>query len=851
MRDHNQYSADALVVPLTHRESEILTLLAQGHSGPEIAEQLTLALSSVRWHLHQLYGKLGVNTRQRAILRAEELGLLPAHSPAASGRDPSPKHNLPLQITRFFGREKEIVRVKARLAEHRLVTLIGPGGVGKTRLALQAAEELVAQFADGIWLVELAALSDPSLIPQQVAAGLGLRDEPGRPLVETLVSFLRKRQVLLVIDNCEHLLAGSAHLANDFLRTCPQLRLLVTSRQAMGIAGEAVFPVPSLPYPDPRESAQPETLLENVALRLFADRARLVLPEHKMAAEDAVAIARICRRLDGIPLAIEMAAARVNLLTAGQIADRLDDVFRLLTGGSRTALPRQQTLQATIDWSYDLLNIPERLLLQRLSVFAGGGSLDAVETICADPTTSDPPRRGSPDSQLLLPAEVLGVLGSLVAKSMVVAVRRPGETRYHLLEMVRQYGLEKLAEAGTAARVRDRHSDYYSNFVEKHAHNQRSAGQLAALKKLATVRDNVRLALEWALSEPGGATKAAAGPQFVVYMYEFWPTHKEELDWLQRGIAWCQGHADAPPALYAELLGMASNFVSRNDPPKGLEWGKQAVEISRGLGLGKNKTHVFNLLFLSLRYMGVGEAEQAAEPLTEAETLLQELGTAHFPGNEHGWVAAYLAYIRAAIANAQGRYPAAKRHADESLQFYESIGNASDGWVSQLEFGSACLESGEFDQARDHFLTALNLATGIPEVMGDSARSVSLRWLALLAIRQGDLRAAQRFYRQSLQLADSISDHYLLATGLGLAAIVAGRLQNATRAAALSGAAQVLYARQGRKPWEDSSLESLLPGWRERPDQDSIMSAFETGLTMSVDEAIDLVLNEDTMDEER
>jgi len=355
-----------LAEPLTRREREILALLAQGLTAPEIAERLTVAVSSVKTHLQHLYGKLGVNSKRQATARARELGLLevpaapaPISPVAAAIPLPPPrpvrKHNLPVHVTRFFGRENEIAGLKQRLADHRLVTLTGSGGVGKTRLSLQAAGEILDDFSGGVWLVELAPLTDPLLVAQHVASVLGVSENPERSVLESLKLFLHDRQVLLVLDNCEHLLEACAQLAEALLHASPTLKILASSREPLGIAGEAVNSVPSLPFPNPDHLPPIEQLDNYTAIRLFVDRARLVLPDYQVADHNAAALARICQRLDGIPLAIELAAARVNVLSAVNLAERLDHAFRVLTGGSRTALPRQQTLRATLDWSYELL----------------------------------------------------------------------------------------------------------------------------------------------------------------------------------------------------------------------------------------------------------------------------------------------------------------------------------------------------------------------------------------------------------------------------------------------------------------------------------------------------------------
>ncbi len=294
-------------------------------------------------------------------------------------------NNLPQQVTSFVGRERETPEVERLLRASRLLTLTGAGGTGKTRLSLQVAANILEEHPDGAWFVEFAPVSDPDLVPQTVAAALGVREEPGKPITDTLHGYLKDKRLLLVFDNCEHLLDAVARLANAVLRGCPDVRILATSREAMGIGGEQAYRVPSLASPDPKGSYTPESLGQFDAVRLFIDRALLAQSSFAVTNENAPAVAQLCHRLDGIPLAIELAAARVRAMPVEKIAERLDDRFRLLTGGSRTALPRQQTLRAMIDWSYDLLSEKEKTLLRRLSVFAGGWTLEAAEAVCADP----------------------------------------------------------------------------------------------------------------------------------------------------------------------------------------------------------------------------------------------------------------------------------------------------------------------------------------------------------------------------------------------------------------------------------------------------------------------------------
>jgi predicted ATPase/class 3 adenylate cyclase len=402
-------------------------------------------------------------------------------------------HNLPRQLTRFIGREREMEEVRRLLATTALLTLTGAGGCGKTRLALQVAADQVDQFANGVWLVELAALADPELVPQTVALALGVREEPGRSLTETLTDYLRSRALLLLLDNCEHLLAACAQLADALLRGCPHLRILATSREALGIGGEQTFRVPSLSAPDPRQLPSLERLHEYEAVRLFTDRAILGQPTFAVTTANAAAVAQVCQRLEGIPLALELAAARVRALSVEQIAARLDDRVRLLTGGIRTALPRQQTLRALIDWSYDLLSEPERALLRRLSVFAGSWTLEAAEEICSGAEVES--------------WEMIDLLTRLVEKSLVVYEEWNGRARYRLLETVREYARERLLEIDDGEALQKRHRDSFLSLAE--AARQRLTGpeQGEWLERLEMEHDNLRAALEWSV-EQGESTIA-------------------------------------------------------------------------------------------------------------------------------------------------------------------------------------------------------------------------------------------------------------------------------------------------------------------------------------------------------
>jgi predicted ATPase/class 3 adenylate cyclase/DNA-binding XRE family transcriptional regulator len=430
-------------------------------------------------------------------------------------------NNLPAQLTSFIGRVRELAEVKQLLTRTHLLTVTGPGGTGKTRLSLQLAAELLdaQQFTDGVWLVELAPLADPTLVTQTVASTLGVREQPGRIILDALLDYLRGKSLLLILDNCEHLIEACAQLANALLRAAPHLKILASSREALDIAGETAYLLPSLPLPD-LQGASLDALAQNDCVRLFVDRALAAYPPFRLKEKNAPAIAEICLQLDGIPLAIELAAARAKVFPPKQIAARLDDRFRLLTGGSRAALPRHQTLRALIDWSYDLLSEAERTLLRRLSIFAGGWSFEAVQAVCGEG----------------IDTEGLDLLMQLVNKSLVAVEEEPDEGRYHLLETIRQYALDKLFESGEAQQVQDRHLEFFLHFAEAAEPKLRSAEQLAWLERVEIEHDDLRSALAWSL-EGDSSERAQRLTGALFYFWELRGYWSEGQKWLDAALA--------------------------------------------------------------------------------------------------------------------------------------------------------------------------------------------------------------------------------------------------------------------------------------------------------------------------
>src|SRR6266566_3713416 len=532
------------------------------------------------------------------------------------GEGPVSKHletspnNLPTQLSSFIGRERAIAELKSLLSTTRLLTLTGAGGSGKTRLALQVATTLLADFEHGVWWVELASLTDPAFVPQQVASSLGLSEQPGRPLIDTLSEAFQTRKLLLVLDNCEHLIAACAQLVETLLRSCAALHILATSREAFNIPGETIWPVPSLAVPDANHLPPIEGLVKYEAVHLFIERAVSVLPHFRLTQDNVPALMQVCRRLDGLPLAIELAAARVKVLSLEQIATRLDHSYRLLAGGSRTALPRQQTLQATIEWSYHLLPEKERILFRRLSVFLGSFALEAAEAVCA--------------GNGLEQDEVLDLLSHLVDKSLVAVTQRSGEARYRLLETIRQYAQEKLHEFGEAAHMRRNHRDWYARLAEQAKAETLEARQGSWFERLEAEHENLRVALGWSLDQQEAETAARIGAG----IFRFWLLRgyiSEGRLWMERALS---GFSEKN-AVRAQALNVAVVLTIQQDDSKRAkmlaeELCEESLAIRRGLVDKGGIAHT--LTILGRIALIQGDVERAPACYQESLALRQETG---------------------------------------------------------------------------------------------------------------------------------------------------------------------------------------------------------------------------------
>ncbi len=438
-----------------------------------------------------------------------------------AGHPSKPKHNLPYQLTTFVGREQETAQLKEVVTAHRLVTLTGAGGAGKTRLAIELANRMVDTYPDGVWLVELAALTDPGLVPQAVAQPLGVKEHATQPMIESLSDYLASRKLLLVLDNAEHLLDACAHLVDEIVRRSPDIAVLVTSRERLGITGELAYRVPSLTVPGTSEPPTPETVSRYEGVRLFVERAKLARLDFDLTAENASCVASICARLDGMPLPIELAAARVRSMSVDELSEHLDQRFALLTDGSRAALPRHRTLRSLLDWSYDLLTEREQAMLRRVAVFVGGWTLASAEQVCAGDGIDA--------------SDVIERLASLVDKSLVVTDEQAGTTRYRMLETVRQYALDRLRESSEEARWRGRHLTHFLALGEAFYAELSTPKQRSWLSRLTAEHDNVRAALGWSVE-----STPMEGLRLATAFNLFWRIRghlAEGRDWLTRLLA--------------------------------------------------------------------------------------------------------------------------------------------------------------------------------------------------------------------------------------------------------------------------------------------------------------------------
>ncbi len=708
--------------------------------------------------------------------------------PALRSLEATP-NNLPQQATSFIGREEEFADLTRLLAKTRLLTLTGSGGCGKTRLSLQLAADALEQFPDGAWLVELAPLADPGLVPQTAATMLGLTEEPGKPIGQTLTDYLKDKRLLLLLDNCEHLLDGCAKVADGILRQCPGVQILASSREALGIRGEQAYRVPSLSLPDPKQAYAPEAVAQFEAVQLFTDRALLARADFAVTDHNASTLASICFRLDGIPLAIELAAARVRSLSVEEINRKLDERFRLLTGGSRTALPRQQTLRSLIDWSYDLLNDSEKRLLQRLTVFASGWTLDAAEEVCA----GDPVEEGG----------VLDLLTSLVDKSLVLAEQNVGSYRYRLLETVRQYARDRLLEHADGGRWRDRHLTHFLQLTERAELHLTDMEQQTWFDRLETEHENLRAALTWSSAEGGDN---ASGLRLAGALWRFWSVRGypgEGRSWLSGLLATAR---EATPASRAKALGAAGVLAhEQGDNVTARALHAESLEIRRVLGdrqgIASSLSNLGSVAHELGDYQGAralqeeslamrreaGDRQGIATSLNNLGLLARELGD--YPSarrlyeeslaidrelGDRRSIAVSLNNL-GGIACDQCDYAAAQALHEESLAIRRDLGNRRGIASSLTNLGDVAREQGDYAAAK----ALLEEGLAIRRELGDRRGiAISLCALGSVAQDQGDLSVAQALNEESLNIRRALGDRWGIATSLNYLGSVACEQDN-------------------------------------------------------------------------
>ncbi len=750
-----------------------------------------------------------------------------------------PTHNLPVALSSFIGRAKEINDIRRLLTPSgnrrageavRLLTLTGPGGTGKTRLALQAATQLLDAFADGIWLVELAMIADPVLVPQTVAALLGVREEPTYPLTRTLMGYLRTKTLLLIFDNCEHLVDPVAQFVETLLHACANLRIMITSRETLGVMGEQVLRVPSLQLPDAQQQPPLQELAHFEAIRLFVDRATTVKATFALQESNAAAVTQICRQLDGVPLAIELAAARVRTMTPEQIAARLDDRFRLLTGGSRTALPRQQTLRAMIDWSWDLLSETERILLRRLAVFLGGWTLEAAEAVCGETQIPENGSQGArPEPRTLSlgkrvnSEDVLELLTHLVEKSLVIVEEQSGAARYVLLETIRQYAREKLFEAGEAESVRAQQLAFFLTVAEEAEPYLRASEQLTWLARLDLEHDNLRAALKWA----SGSGALEAGLQLAGSLARFWYLRgfwKEGREWLRLLLAQPTPQpplSDAQARARAKALAGAGWLADADGSEIPLY--RESLALYRQVGDPWGEAYALRgLIIVSSNLTDLAHAEDHINASLALFSVLEDawgIGLARFSLGwiamsrdrideaTHHWQAALDCFRQSGdrwgisvalgalgyLARLEGHYPEAADLTNESLALFRELGDKAGVSYSLIRLGNLAWRRGDYTEAVALLQGSLTIQR---ERNNQEGIIAALQGQAWVACSQGNEAQATALLRESALLAQARAVPYEIADNLSIQAWVYYLNRALDRATALFEESLAIFQRE-------------------------------------------------------
>jgi non-specific serine/threonine protein kinase len=795
-----------------------------------------------------LFEKLGIPEIERPqwTLFARGLSGMPI-KPDASFAD-KPLTNLPAFLTTFIGRKKEQAEIIRLIGKYRLVTLTGSWGIGKTRLSVKVGEQLLADYGNGVWLVELESLSDPELLPQTVAALFGLAAQSDIPSTEILVNFLHTKTILLVLDNCEHLLNSCALLADSLLKNCPKLKIIATSREALGIMGEVTYRVPSLQLLDGQQAI--EKIREYESIRLFEERCQLVQPDFKLTMENVASVVQICNRLDGIPLAIELAAGRVNIFSTEQISIQLNECFRILTGGSRTALPRQQTIRASMDWSWNLLTDLERILLQRLSVFAGGWTLDAAELVC--------------NGDGIETNRVSEVMIQLAKKSLVIVNQGSGSARrYHLLETIRQYAHEKLIETSAHENIRIQHLRYFLALAKQAGPALKGPSQVEWLARLLDERENIRTALDWASKtnvEAGLALPSSLGVRFwesfdlqegvhwltevlhkpesqaypgarakALYVQGFILVRLYQLDQAHSAAEECLELYRACQDQRGEIDGLMALAFTSGDVIQAMELAQQALALAQSLG--DTWREAMLLFHLSLYDPDLTHAFAYSE---QAISLFRQL---------KDWSSLALCLGNAGeIALQQGHIQLAEKYVTESLPLSRQL-NFKAGSINGLIInGRIAFSRGDYQQAR----ASMQESIAISQEIGNRNYYLwSRARLGYIILRQGDLSEARAIFSETAQ--DFKNNHIEIGViytleGMASFSVLAGNPNKATR---MIGWADTTRKKIGnlRPPIDQTDMDRDIAACRLKLGELAFSHAYDAGRVMTLEQAVAYALD--------
>ncbi len=826
------------------------------------------ALSVYQSCVQILRDELGVEiSSEIQVLYDDIVGGETATLPVSRPPDLPRMDNLPLQLTSFVGRQLQLAQVGESLLAGRLLTITGTGGSGKTRLALQSANEVAESFSDGVWMTELTSLSSTG-IPRALASILKVRDQPNGSLMEGLVAFLSNKSLLLILDNCEHLLRPTAELVVAILQSCPRVHVLATSRERLNIPGERVHLLAPLSFPE-SGSTEMSKIKEAEAVQLFVDRATSILPTFVLDENNAQAVAHICSRLDGIPLAIELAAARARLFSPSEMVTRLDDTFRLLSGGSQVAPPRQQTLLATMDWSYELLSKREKILLHRLAIFAGGWTLDAAENVTAD---NDERGTTGPRNPSLEEADVLENLARLIDKSLVVVDSQSGIARYRLLETIQEYVTSKLVAAGEVDQLQERYFNYYLEFAAKASSQLNGPEQVVALSRLLEERDNLNAALHWAQD----SDRSEICLRLSESLHDYWVKADrvvEGREWIEQSLAET-GEAIEPDLLAGSLYCLGVLLYIQGDYTTADQHVRNSQNIYEDLGdkrgVGQAVLTEGTILWHRGRY------EEAQARFEQSLRLFREIRDTRSIAEAH--------HLLGHIDLEQQDRDGARARFEKSLTLFREYGDIYSVTLLEGDLGLLAYLLEEFNDARiyyeenliyfrevdsrDGIARTLNRLGDLARCQGNYAKAETvykeslalgkkleiqshklsaLHNLGYVSLNQHKLEQSAELFVECLKAYDVLEDRKGIAESLAGIAGVSAASGQLERAARLFGTSQRLLDAMGTEPWPANRIEveRSLVLLRKGMDDENFRTAQEAGRQMNLSEAVEDALDFD------